>query len=75
MNFFQLPAPDVAVEVSDPVASPVGGYNLYPVQDSLCLLDAHLIFQPLLLSLGVIPQQMISNVGSSGKFKKKNFPS
>lgn len=59
----------VAVEVSDPVTSPVGGYNLYPVHDSLCLLDAHLIFQPLLFSLGVIPQQMVSNVGaSSGEY-------
>lgn len=42
-----------------------GGYNFYPVHDSLCLLDAHLVFEPLLSSLGVMPQQMISNVGGS----------
>lgn len=36
------------------------GYSLYPMHDSLRLLDAHLIFEPLLSSLGVMPQQMIS---------------
>ncbi|PSN42927.1 hypothetical protein C0J52_12032 [Blattella germanica] len=45
-----------------------GGYSLYPMHDSLRLLDAHLIFEPLLSCLGVMPQQMISNLsGSSGK--------
>ena len=40
------------------------GYSLYPMHDSLRLLDAHLIFEPLLSSLGVMPQQMISNTGN-----------
>ncbi|XP_075226335.1 transmembrane protein KIAA1109 homolog tweek [Lycorma delicatula] len=38
------------------------GYSLYPMHDSLRLLDAHLIFEPLLSSLGVMPQQMISSI-------------
>nr|CAD7425599.1 unnamed protein product [Timema monikensis] len=42
-----------------------GGYNFYPMHDSLRLLDAHLIFEPLLSCLGVMPQQMISNLGNS----------
>nr|XP_018906485.1 PREDICTED: uncharacterized protein KIAA1109 isoform X3 [Bemisia tabaci] len=41
-----------------------GGYSLYPMHDSLRLLDAHLIFEPLLSSLGVMPQQMITSSGS-----------
>lgn len=37
------------------------------MQDSLKLLDAHIIFQPLLSCLGVMPEQMVSNVsGNSG---------
>jgi len=44
-----------------------GGYSLYPMHDSLRLLDAHLIFEPLLSCLGVMPQQMVSNLsGSAG---------
>ena len=44
-----------------------GGYSLYPMHDSLRLLDAHLIFEPLLSCLGVMPQQMVSNLsGSTG---------
>ncbi|XP_051162533.1 transmembrane protein KIAA1109 homolog isoform X5 [Leptopilina boulardi] len=38
---------------------------LYPMKDSLRLLDAHLIFEPLLSSLSVMPQQMLSAIGSS----------
>ncbi|XP_054257192.1 bridge-like lipid transfer protein family member 1 [Macrosteles quadrilineatus] len=37
------------------------GYSLYPMHDNLRLLDAHLIFEPLLSSLGVMPQQMLSS--------------
>lgn len=55
----------VPTEIRDSLPSPVSGYNLYPVHDSLCLLDAHLIFEPLLSALGVIPQQMISNMNGS----------
>ena len=44
-----------------------GGYSLYTMHDSLRLLDAHLIFEPLLSCLGVMPQQMVSNLsGSTG---------
>lgn len=34
------------------------GISFYPIPDSLRLLDANLIFQPLLSSLGVMPQQL-----------------
>ncbi len=52
------------------------GFSLYPMHDSLRLLDAHLIFEPLLSSLGVMPQQMITN--TRGNFcilylRYKNF--
>lgn len=40
------------------------GTLLYPMKDSLRLLDAHLIFEPLLSSLSVMPQQMLSAIGS-----------
>ncbi|GAB0095271.1 Protein KIAA1109 [Sergentomyia squamirostris] len=40
------------------VESTTSGY----VQDSVRLLDAHLIFEPLLSSLGVMPQQMVNNI-------------
>ncbi|KAI5721097.1 hypothetical protein M8J77_015920 [Diaphorina citri] len=55
---------------SPPLASPdltllaASGYSLYPMHDNLRLLDAHLIFEPLLASLGVMPQQMISTGGA-----------
>lgn len=52
-------------EVRDNMPSPLSGYNFYPVHDSLCLLDVHLIFEPLLSALGVMPQQMIRNMKSS----------
>lgn len=40
-------------------------FNIFPKYDSLRLLDAHLIFEPLLSSLGVMPQQMVNpNSGS-----------
>ena len=32
--------------------------SLYPLQGSLMLLDAHLVFQPLLAALGVSPHQV-----------------
>lgn len=44
-------------------AAVAAGYSLYPIHDSLRLLDAHLIFEPLLSSLGVVPQQMVNNAG------------
>lgn len=41
-------------------------FNIFPKYDSLRLLDAHLIFEPLLSSLGVMPQQMVNP--SSGSY-------
>lgn len=41
-------------------------FNIFPKYDSLRLLDAHLIFEPLLSSLGVMPQQMVNP--SSGNY-------
>ena len=35
------------------------------MQDSVRLLDAHLIFEPILTCLGVMPQQMINNISNS----------
>lgn len=46
-------------------AAVAAGYSLYPIHDSLRLLDAHLIFEPLLSSLGVVPQQMVNSAGLS----------
>ena len=40
------------------------GTFLYTMKDSLRLLDAHLIFEPLLSSLSVMPQQMLSAISS-----------
>ncbi|KAK6639579.1 hypothetical protein RUM43_007852 [Polyplax serrata] len=52
-------------DIRENIPNSVGGYNFYPVHDSLCLLDAHLIFEPLLSALGVMPQQMIRNTNGS----------
>lgn len=35
-------------------------------QESVRLLDAHLIFEPILTCLGVMPQQMVNNLNNSG---------
>ncbi|KAJ8892452.1 hypothetical protein PR048_005032 [Dryococelus australis] len=53
---------DDTLEETDYLATSKGGFNLYPMHDSLRLLDAHLIFEPLLSCLGVMPQQMISKL-------------
>ncbi|XP_031358006.1 transmembrane protein KIAA1109 isoform X3 [Photinus pyralis] len=42
-----------------------GRIALYPMQDSLRLLDAHFIFQPLLSSLGVMSRQLVNTVTGS----------
>ncbi|KAK4878280.1 hypothetical protein RN001_010786 [Aquatica leii] len=42
-----------------------GCIALYPMQDSLRLLDAHFIFQPLLSSLGVMSRQLVNTVTGS----------
>lgn len=38
------------------------------MQDSIKLLDAHLIFEPLLTCLGVMPQQMINKFQNAGNY-------
>lgn len=50
---------------ADFVESDSQRFNIFPKYDSLRLLDAHLIFEPLLSSLGVMPQQMVNP--NSGK--------
>ncbi|XP_017781272.1 PREDICTED: uncharacterized protein KIAA1109 isoform X3 [Nicrophorus vespilloides] len=44
-----------------------GGVNLYAIQDSVRFEDANIIFQPLLSSLGVMPQQLkLTSLNESG---------
>lgn len=66
---FQFLKVEEVVNVQQATASVptnAGHYSLlYPMQDSLKLLDAHIIFQPLLSCLGVMPEQMISNVSGN----------
>uniref|UniRef100_A0A1B6DJ95 Bridge-like lipid transfer protein family member 1 C-terminal domain-containing protein n=2 Tax=Clastoptera arizonana TaxID=38151 RepID=A0A1B6DJ95_9HEMI len=63
--------PAVTITPTGPLFNPdylllaAAGFSLYPMHDSLRLLDAHLIFEPLLSSLGVMPQQMISSVANN----------
>lgn len=45
-----------------------GCVALYPMQDSLRLLDAHFIFQPLLSSLGVMSRQLVNTVTGSSMY-------
>lgn len=61
----EIPVVNPATTISNPdyTLLAAAGYSLYPMHDSLRLLDAHLIFEPLLSSLGVMPQQMITNTG------------
>ena len=37
----------------------LGAHSKFPQHPSLMLLDAHVIFQPLLSSMGLMPQQII----------------
>lgn len=49
-------------------AAGAGGASINgQMQDSTRLLDAHLIFEPILTCLGVMPQQMVNNITNSGK--------
>ncbi|XP_049857041.1 transmembrane protein KIAA1109 homolog isoform X4 [Schistocerca gregaria] len=59
--------------LEDPEYQSGAGYSLYPMHDSLRLLDAHLIFEPLLACLGVMPQQMISNLSGTGTNGSSSF--
>ncbi|XP_059220163.1 bridge-like lipid transfer protein family member 1 isoform X4 [Stomoxys calcitrans] len=43
------------------------------MQDSITLLDAHLIFEPLLTCLGVMPQQMINKFSNTDISSLENF--
>lgn len=51
-----------------PVNKMPGNVRVRPgiMQDSITLLDAHLIFEPLLTCLGVMPQQMINKFSNTG---------
>ncbi|XP_063358209.1 bridge-like lipid transfer protein family member 1 [Cydia amplana] len=49
------------------MAAALPACSLYPLQGSLMLLDAHLVFQPLLGALGVCPQQV-----AQGESKNKS---
>ncbi|XP_050533025.1 transmembrane protein KIAA1109 homolog isoform X6 [Daktulosphaira vitifoliae] len=47
-------------------------FNIFLKHDSLRLLDAHLIFEPLLSSLGVMPQQMVNTNTSNNSMAALN---
>ncbi|CAG4943461.1 unnamed protein product [Colias eurytheme] len=47
------------------VAQSLPACSLYPLQGSLMLLDAHLVFQPFLAALGVSPHQVAQGKGES----------
>lgn len=55
---------------SPPLRAAVGGAASINgiMQDSVRLLDAHLIFEPILTCLGVMPQQMVNNISNSGEW-------
>lgn len=48
------------------MAAALPACSLYPLQGSLMLLDAHLVFRPLLAALGVSPHQVTQGSGASG---------
>ncbi|KAJ0182155.1 hypothetical protein K1T71_002877 [Dendrolimus kikuchii] len=48
------------------MAAAMPACSLYPLQGSLMLLDAHLVFQPFLAALGVSPNQVAQGGGSGG---------
>uniref|UniRef100_A0A1I8N1J1 Bridge-like lipid transfer protein family member 1 C-terminal domain-containing protein n=1 Tax=Musca domestica TaxID=7370 RepID=A0A1I8N1J1_MUSDO len=58
-----------------PVSKMPGNVPLRPgiMQDSITLLDAHLIFEPLLTCLGVMPQQMINKFSNADISSLENF--
>lgn len=46
------------------------GLSLYPIHDSVRLMDSNLIFQPLLSSLGVMPQQLkLASLSDAGEIQ------
>lgn len=70
---------DKNAETKRPISPPrpaFGGASINGLmQDSVRLLDAHLIFEPILTCLGVMPQQMINNISNSGLNFNANFMS
>lgn len=58
IDMFQAELADEVVEVPKETQTMSGGVSFYPIHDSVRLLDANLIFQPLLSALGVMPQQL-----------------
>lgn len=66
INTLQTESSGEEAMIKDQQSGPV---SFYPLHDSLRLLDANLIFQPLLSSLGVMPQQLrLATVTESSKF-------
>lgn len=52
-----------------PKEVPPAGAPLYPIQESVRLLDANQVFQPLLSGLGVMPQQLrFTTMSDSSKY-------
>lgn len=55
-----------AIEIKRPVSPPRPSFGTSIMQDSsVRLLDAHLIFEPILTCLGVMPQQMVNNLANA----------
>lgn len=53
------------IEMKRPVSPPRPQFGTSMMQDSsVRLLDAHLIFEPILTCLGVMPQQMVNNIAN-----------
>lgn len=66
INTLQTESSGEEAMIKDQQTGPV---SFYPLHDSLRLLDANLIFQPLLSSLGVMPQQLrLATVTESSTF-------
>lgn len=57
IDMFQAELADEVEEVPKETQA-MSGVSFYPIHDSVRLLDANLIFQPLLSALGVMPQQL-----------------
>lgn len=57
------------ISIVNPSVSPVRQAAVQPInsylQEPLRILDAHLIFEPMLTCLGVMPQQMINNLANT----------
>lgn len=65
---------EIAEEVEEvPKETTTPGVSFYPIHDSVRLLDANLIFQPLLSALGVMPQQLRFTTITDSSEKNQNM--